>query len=59
MTCHVTVSGTVRHDCNDGSYLVEDSSGCLEKIGREDIIADSDDAHIVIEVCQSIHQRYK
>ncbi|KAI0238962.1 hypothetical protein LSAT2_010272 [Lamellibrachia satsuma] len=41
--------GTVRQDCNDGSYLVEDSAGCFEKIGREDIIADSDDAHIVIE----------
>ena len=51
------MSGTVRQDCNDGSYLVEDSAGCFEKIGREDIIADSDDAHIVIEVCHSIRHK--
>lgn len=38
------VSGTVRKDCEDGSYLVEDSVGDLEQIYRPDIITDSDDA---------------
>lgn len=42
--------GIVRHDCSDGSYLVEDSIGDLEKIWREDIIADSDDADVLLQV---------
>ena len=36
-------SGIVRHDCGDNSYIVEDGVGDLEKIWREDILADQDD----------------
>ena len=46
------IAGTVRHDCGDGSYLIEDSIGNLEKIWREDAIADRDDANILINVGQ-------
>ena len=42
--------GIVRHDCGDHSYLVEDSVGDLERIWREDIIADMDDADNVLQV---------
>ena len=42
--------GIIRHDCADGSYLVEDSIGDLEKIWRENIIADNDDANAVLQV---------
>ena len=37
-------SGTIRQDCKDGSYLVEDSLGDLEQINRPDIITEADDA---------------
>lgn len=36
-------SGVIRYDCGDNSYIVEDSVGDLEKIWREDILADGDD----------------
>lgn len=36
--------GTIRQDCGDGSYLVEDSVSDLEQINRADIISDADDA---------------
>ena len=36
--------GTIRQDCGDGSYLVEDSVSDLEQIYRADIITDADDA---------------
>lgn len=36
--------GTIRQDCGDGSYLVEDSVSDLEQINRADIITDADDA---------------
>lgn len=45
------VAGVVREDCEDGSYFVEDSVGDLERIWREDIISDADDANSVIQVC--------
>ena len=35
--------GTIRQDCKDGSYLVEDSVSDLEQINRADIITDADD----------------
>lgn len=43
-------SGTIRQDCRDGSYLVEDSLGDLEQIYRPDIITDADDADNEIDV---------
>ena len=43
-------SGTIREDCRDGSYLVEDSLGDLEQINRPDIITDADDAENEIVV---------
>ena len=42
--------GTIRQDCGDGSYLVEDSLGDLEQIYRQDIITDADDADNEIDV---------
>ena len=42
--------GTIRQEVGDGSYFVEDAVGDLEKIWREDIIADGDDADITIQV---------
>ncbi|CAH1777455.1 unnamed protein product [Owenia fusiformis] len=41
--------GTLRQDCEDYSYFVEDSVGDLEKIWREDIITDNDDAGNVLQ----------
>ena len=42
--------GTVKQSCGDGSYFVEDSVGDLEKIWREDILTDSDEADVVLQV---------
>ena len=41
---HFTLPGIVRQDCGDNSYFVEDSVGDLERIWREDIMTDQDDA---------------
>ena len=43
-------SGVVRQNCGDSSYFVEDSVGDLERIWREDIITDQDDASHSIQV---------
>ena len=43
-------SGIVRQNCGDSSYFVEDSVGDLERIWREDIITDQDDASRSIQV---------
>lgn len=42
--------GTIRQDCGDGSYYVEDSVGDLEQIYRPDIISEADDADKEIDV---------
>jgi len=42
--------GTIRQDCGDGSYLVEDSLGDLEQIYMQHIITDADDADNEIDV---------
>lgn len=42
--------GTIRQDCGDGSYYVEDSVGDLEQIYRPDIILEADDADNEIDV---------
>ncbi|KAK3738170.1 hypothetical protein QZH41_019678, partial [Actinostola sp. cb2023] len=41
--------GTVRQDCGDGTFFIEDSVGDLEQIPRIDIITDEDDADNVIK----------
>ncbi len=46
----VCCSGVVRQDCEDGSYFVEDSVGDLERIWREDIVTDRDDAKHILQV---------
>ena len=48
--------GIVRQDCGDGSYFLEDSVGNLERIWREDVITDADDAKHVIQVSNSEHR---
>lgn len=42
--------GTIKQDCGDGSYFVEDSVGDLEQIYRPDIITEADDAENEIGV---------
>ena len=42
--------GIVVQDCGNHSYFVEDSVGSVEKIWREDIIADKDEADAEIKV---------
>ena len=42
--------GTINQRLDDYCYYVEDSVGNLEKIYREDILADSDDTDIYIQV---------
>lgn len=51
---HFTSPGIVRQDCGDNSYFVEDSVGDLERIWREDIITDQDDASHGIVVSKPI-----
>lgn len=45
-----SLPGTIRQDCGDGSYFVEDSVGDLEQINRPDIITEADDADNEIDV---------
>jgi hypothetical protein len=42
--------GIVREDCGDYSYIVEDATHQFEKIWREDIITDYDDANQILQV---------
>lgn len=46
------VTGVVKQDCNDFSYIIEDSTRMCERIWREDIITDYDDANQIIQVKQ-------
>ncbi|CAC5414531.1 unnamed protein product [Mytilus coruscus] len=41
--------GIVREDCGDRSYIVEDATHQVEKIWREDIITDYDDANQILQ----------
>ena len=43
----------MRHDCGDNSYIIEDGVGDLEKIWREDILADQDDdgRQLSVSIC--------
>ncbi|XP_021341552.1 uncharacterized protein LOC110442323 isoform X2 [Mizuhopecten yessoensis] len=41
--------GIVQQDCGDLSYIIEDSTRMCEKIWREDIITDYDDANQIIQ----------
>lgn len=41
--------GIVQQDCGDFSYIIEDSTRMCEKIWREDIITDYDDANQIIQ----------
>ena len=41
--------GIVREDCGDYSYIVEDATHQFEKIWREDIITDYDDANQILQ----------
>ena len=50
LTVLLLSSGTIKQDCGDGSYLVEDSVGDLEQIYRPDIITEADDAENEIGV---------
>ena len=43
-------AGTIKEDINDGSFIVEDSAGDLERIWREDVIRDADDTNCTIHV---------
>ena len=45
------ISGTVKENLGNCAYLVQDSTDALEKIWREDILAESDDADFILEVC--------
>ena len=49
-TFNFCLPGIVRHNCGDNSYFVEDGVGKLERIWREHIITDEDDAARVIQV---------
>ncbi len=46
----VTCLGIVHQNCGDCSYFVEDSVGDMERIWREDIITEADDADAVLQV---------
>lgn len=46
------LTGVVKQDCNDFSYIIEDSTRMCERIWREDIITDYDDANQIIQVKQ-------
>lgn len=50
LTVLLLSSGTIKQDCGDGSYFVEDSVGDLEQIYRPDIITEADDAENEIGV---------
>ncbi|KAK3099856.1 hypothetical protein FSP39_010823 [Pinctada imbricata] len=41
--------GVVKQDCDDNSYIIEDSTRMCERIWREDIITDYDDANQIIQ----------
>ena len=54
---HVTsLTGIVRENCGDFSYIVEDSVGDLEKIWREDIIHDDDDRDKQLKVRRCVQE---
>ena len=42
--------GTIKEDCGKTIYAVEDTVGNVEKIVRDDIITDEDDADNIINV---------
>ena len=42
--------GTIKDDCGKAIYAVEDTVGNVEKIVRDDIITDEDDADNIINV---------
>lgn len=42
--------GTVKDRCGDDCYIIQDSLGDLEKIWREDVIADDDGSNQTIRV---------
>ena len=42
--------GTIKEDCGNAIYAVEDTVGNVEKIVRDDIISDQDDADNIINV---------
>ncbi|XP_058885475.1 von Willebrand factor A domain-containing protein 3B-like isoform X2 [Acipenser ruthenus] len=42
--------GAVVHSCGDQSYFVQNNEGELERIWREDLITDADDAENIIQV---------
>ena len=49
---HLSCSlGTIKENLGNCAYLVQDSTDALEKIWREDIIAESDDADVTLQVC--------
>eukprot|EP00794_Sanderia_malayensis_P007171 gene7171-7977_t len=53
--------GTIKQDCGDSTYYVEDSVGYVERIVRQDIITDEDDADNVIKIGSpvvSLHPNY-
>ncbi|XP_013387557.1 von Willebrand factor A domain-containing protein 3B [Lingula anatina] len=41
--------GTIRENCGDCSYFVEDGAGDMERIYREDIITDNDDVQQLLQ----------
>ena len=43
-------TGIIKERLDSGAYLVEDSTEALEKIWRENIIGDNDDADVTIQV---------
>ncbi|XP_064636642.1 von Willebrand factor A domain-containing protein 3B-like isoform X2 [Lineus longissimus] len=46
--------GTVRQAGDAGAYFIEDSCGDIEKIWREDIITDEDDADNIIQIKDAV-----
>ena len=51
-----SLTGIVRENCGDFSYIVEDSVGDLEKIWREDIIHDDDDRDKQLKVRRCVQE---
>ena len=49
-------TGTIKEDCGDSTYYVEDSVGVVERIIRQDIISDEDDASNNISVSIYVYE---
>lgn len=57
MNIYFLATGIVKHDHSDYSYSLEDSTGLMERIWREDIISENDGCNQVLEVNTAILKR--